>query len=64
MKKLVLFFISSFFLVACDKTYVCNCGLEGGGLPYKKIYIQAKTENSAERQCSKKEEAGETCVLQ
>jgi len=56
--------LSILWLTACDKTYICNCGYESGGLPYKKIYMKAKTDNSAERRCKKEAEAGEACSLE
>lgn len=64
MKKILLFSLSLLFLASCDKTYVCNCGYATGGLPYKKVYLKAKTENGAKRKCNKIEESGETCALQ
>jgi hypothetical protein len=64
MKK-ILFFVSILsFLTSCDKTYVCNCASEQGGLPYKKVYLKAKSENGAERKCKKIEEGDDVCVLQ
>lgn len=64
MKK-ILFFVSILsFLTSCDKTYICNCAYESGGLPYKKVYLNAKSENGAERKCTKLEEGEESCVLQ
>jgi len=64
MKKMLFFITSILLLVACDKTYVCNCGYASGGLPYKKVYLKAKTDKGAERRCKKQELSGESCVLQ
>lgn len=64
MKKILFLVIISATFLACDKTYVCNCGSASGGLPYKKYYMNAKTYNGAERKCDKKAEAGEACQLQ
>jgi len=59
---LILFSIA--WLTGCDKSYVCNCGDDQGGLPFKKVYLQAKTDNSAERRCTKLASSGEVCKLQ
>ncbi len=64
MKKIIFLFASIIILSSCDKEYVCNCASEPGGLPYKKVYLLAKSENGAERKCSKLEEGTESCVLQ
>jgi hypothetical protein len=64
MKKLLFLFGLSLIISACDKEYVCNCAAEPGGLPYKKVYLLAKTDNGAERKCTKLEEGTESCTLQ
>ena len=64
MKKIIFLVLSIALLTACDKTFVCNCAAESGGLPYKKVYLTAKTEGGAERRCNKEEENGEVCTLQ
>ena len=63
MKNLLLLLIILGALTACEKDYICDCAYEPNP-PHKKIYIKAKTDGGAERQCNKNEEAGETCVLQ
>ncbi|MBL7899503.1 MAG: hypothetical protein JNJ99_13275 [Crocinitomicaceae bacterium] len=64
MKKILFLFSSAMILSSCNKEYVCNCASEPGGLPYKKVYLVAKSENGAERKCTKQEEGTESCVLQ
>lgn len=64
MKKILFLALTLFLITSCDKTYVCNCASEQGGLPYKKVYMNAKSENGAERKCTKLEEGEESCVLQ
>lgn len=64
MKKILFFALTLSLLTACDKTYICNCSSEQGGLPYKKVYLNAKSENGAERKCTKIAEGTEVCVLQ
>lgn len=64
MKKVVLFVLSVVVLMGCDKTYVCNCGNDQGGLPYKKVYLNAKTDGGAKRRCTKIATTGESCKLQ
>jgi hypothetical protein len=63
MKKILFVVLTLSLLSACDKTYVCDCAYEAGGLPYKKVYLKAKSENGAERKCSRIEEGAEVCVL-
>jgi len=64
MKKLFFLLFISLTISACDKEYVCNCAAEPGGLPYKKVYLLAKSDNGAERKCTKLEEGTESCVIQ
>ncbi len=64
MKKILLLTVTLIALTSCDKTYICNCAYEQGGLPYKKVYLNAKSENGAERKCTKIAEGTEVCVLQ
>jgi hypothetical protein len=64
MKKILFLLLSLSCLASCDKTYICNCASVQGGLPYKKVYMNAKSENGAERKCTKLEEGSEDCVLQ
>ncbi|MBK6524469.1 MAG: hypothetical protein IPO32_07725 [Crocinitomicaceae bacterium] len=64
MKKILFLALTLSVITSCDKTYVCNCASEQGGLPYKKVYLNAKSENGAERKCTKLEEGEESCVLQ
>ena len=64
MKKILLLTVSVLALTACDKSYVCNCGYASGGPAYKKVYLTAKSDGGAERQCKKQEEADEVCVLE
>jgi hypothetical protein len=63
MKRILLLFVTLAGLTACDKQYICNCVIDGN-LPHKKIYLKAKTDGGAERQCRKNEEGEETCTLQ
>jgi len=64
MKNNLLFILSILCLSACDKSYICNCGNDQGGFPYKKVYLIAKSDNGAERKCTKIATSGETCTLQ
>lgn len=64
MKKILISLSSILVFCACDKEYVCNCAHEEGGLPYKKVYLVAKSEKGAERKCTKEEAGVDFCVLQ
>lgn len=64
MKNVVFLLFTVILCSSCDKTYICNCGNDSGGLPYKKYYMNAKTDKGAERKCTKKAESGEACQLQ